>query len=63
VALLLLAQQLAQGQQFIEQFLDASAAGVVILDQLLELFGKIRPGPVELDELLQLRPDGDLEYL
>ena len=63
VALLLLVQAAGELQQFLEQFLDAPAAGVVALDQRLELLGEVGAGPVQLDQLLQLGADGGLEHL
>ena len=52
---------LAELQQFLEQFLDVPAAGVVALDQLLELLREVGAGLVQANQLLQLGADRGLE--
>ena len=57
VALLLLVEAVGELEQFLEQLLDVAAAGVVALDQRLELLGEVGAGAVQAHELVQLGAD------
>ena len=50
VALLFLVQGAAQFQQLLKQFFNVPAAGIVGLDQLLELLGEISARLIQADQ-------------
>ena len=59
--MLFLAQVSRQLQQFLEQFLDVPAAGVVALNQFLEFLGEVGAGLVQANQLFELGTDGSFE--
>jgi hypothetical protein len=59
---LLVVEAVRQLQQFLEELLDAAAAGVVALDQRLELLGEVGAGAVQLDHPFQLGANRGLEH-
>jgi hypothetical protein len=61
VTLLFLGEVTAQLEQFLEEFLDVPAAGVVALNQLLKLLGEVGASLVETDQALEHGPDGGFE--
>ena len=63
VALLLLIQAVGELEQLLEQLLDAAAAGVVALDQRLELLREVGAGAVQAHQPVQPGADRSLERL
>jgi hypothetical protein len=58
---LLLGERLAEGEELFEQVLDVPAAGVISLDQVLELREVIGTRAVDSNQLAELRADRGLE--